>query len=255
MIRVVLFIQFLLYGFSESQSFLEELRYLEVLPANIDMANIVRSNNGGCSLKANQLFCIVPDTATLEKVKSDFQGKGAKFTDTTTWDKTIVGHDGSFGIGAKSIRVSIQVCFTQVFEYYMKKIEKKLSQLTEDICRDSPDDCDIKVTEPCDKGGDCIAAAKTQLKNKSLITDATYQLLNRSKDLLLNDSNKKDKALADAFTQLKTKLQLDTLKNPCGITPAKCMENSLSRSANIQAFDTINSFTKAMVEKIVSECK
>lgn len=207
MVKGLLFIYFfLLQRVIKSQNFLEEFRLLEITPANIlELANIARNNNGGCSFKANELSCIVADTAQLEKVKSEMQAKAVKFIDTISWETTIVSYEGSFGAGVKAIKIDLYICYTQVFDYYLRKIEKKISQLTEDICRDSPDDCDIKVSEPCDKGGDCLAAAKTELRNKSLITDATYQLLNRSKDLLLNDANKKDKTLGEAFTLLKKK--------------------------------------------------
>lgn len=240
-----------------------ELQFLETLPqfaflgvTPIDLTNIVRSNGGGCSFSSNRLECVVPNDK-LEITKTQLTAQGVKFDAVEVYDGLTVSYFAEASAAKGIPNISLSSCSTAFLSYPKNKIDSHIMQLNDTICSDSPEDCSIKIEEPCDQNGDCISSQKSAMAKKNLVTDPIIRTMDSYKQLIATPANKSNKkALLAAFEKFLIAMEKDSFSpSPeCSVTVAKCISDVVKRSASPAQYDKIVIYSKSDVNKVFDSC-
>lgn len=242
-----------------------DLQYLESVPqfaflgaaSPLDITNIVRNNGGGCTFSSNRLECVVPNDK-LEVTKTQVTGQKIKLEVIDTFNSSKVTYFAQANPSDKTPNISLGACSTYIVDYARKKLDSKIAQLDNEICSNDPSDCDINISEPCDKDGDCLSSVKGLLSRFGLITAQDVQVLNTFKQLLATTANKSNKdSLSPALKKSLNALEdLAFQKNPfCGLTNLECINKVLTKSPSAAQYDKIKTVGKDDLNSTLDKCK
>lgn len=243
-----------------------ELIFLESTPqfaflgaiSNLDIANIVRNNGGGCSFANNQLDCVVGNDR-IGVTYTQLTQQGLKLVALETYGQITTVYYAQANPAARTPNTTLRTCSTALIDYAKTKIDYHLAQIEQEICGSDPNDCDIKVVEPCDNpGNDCISQVKNALQKLNILTASDIQTLNQFNQLIATAANKSpanSKALISAFHKLLNGLEVAAASNSfCGLTVAQCIQDVVTKTTSLTQYDKIKNYSRDDLNRILGNC-